>query len=491
MVWLFISGGLVLGWSLGANDGVNVFGTAVASRMVRFKTAAAVASIFVILGAVVSGAGPARTLNDLGAVNALAGSFTVIVAAAAAIFWMTRIGLPISTSQAVVGGIIGWNLFTGSPTDINSFTKIVSTWVLCPVLAAAFAYVLFKAVNSILRRAKIHILQLDAYTRVGFVIAGAFASYSLGANNIANVMGLFVPSSPFRDIALTSYFKISGMQQLFLLGGAAIAVGIFSYSYRVMHTVGGQLYKITPLSGLLVVISQALVLFFFASERLEAWLASNGLPTFPLVPVSSTQAVIGAVIGVGLARGAKGINFKILGRIAAGWVLAPLAACMISFVALFFMQNVFEQKVVNQLPYELTLAAVEALEAREFPAARFESLKSKRIVGAANLRNALRSLYPWREEELFTIFSFAEIDSMRIDTVSILKADLGDQRLSPGQFRALAALHGREFAHRWQLDEALVSESEEWQPQQGKGHEARNKDLRLQYSLIHEICRRR
>lgn len=58
MEWFFISGGLLMGWSLGANDGVNVFGTAVASRMLRFGTAALIAGVFVILGAVVSGAGP-------------------------------------------------------------------------------------------------------------------------------------------------------------------------------------------------------------------------------------------------------------------------------------------------------------------------------------------------------------------------------------------------------------------------------------------------
>ena len=81
-VLLFLSSGLFLGWALGANDAANVFGTAVGTRMVRFATAAVVCSVFVILGAVLSGAGAAHTLGKLGSINALAGSFMAAFAAA-------------------------------------------------------------------------------------------------------------------------------------------------------------------------------------------------------------------------------------------------------------------------------------------------------------------------------------------------------------------------------------------------------------------------
>ena len=81
---LFLSSGLFLGWSLGANDAANVFGSAVGSRMLRFSTAALLCSVFVILGAVSAGAGASGGLGELGAVNALAGSFTTALAAAPA-----------------------------------------------------------------------------------------------------------------------------------------------------------------------------------------------------------------------------------------------------------------------------------------------------------------------------------------------------------------------------------------------------------------------
>ena len=78
---IFLLGGLFLGWSLGANDAANVFGTAVGTRMVQFKTAALVCSVFVILGAIISGAGTTETLGKLGTINALPGAFAACVAA--------------------------------------------------------------------------------------------------------------------------------------------------------------------------------------------------------------------------------------------------------------------------------------------------------------------------------------------------------------------------------------------------------------------------
>ncbi|NNG27702.1 MAG: inorganic phosphate transporter [Ignavibacteriaceae bacterium] len=346
MIWLYLISGLFLGWSLGGNDSANIFGTAVGTRMIKFRTAAIVTAIFVILGAVISGAGATETLGKLGAVNAIAGSFTVALAAAVTVTWMTKMKLPVSTSQAIVGAIIGWNLFTGSPTDINSLIKIVTTWIICPLLAAAFAFVIYKITMAILTRTKIHLLKLDSYNRVGLLIVGAFGAYSLGANNIANVMGVFVPANPFNDISLSSLFTISGTQQLFLLGAIAISVGVFTYSYKVMMTVGNDLFKLTPIAALVVVLSESIVLFLFASKGIETWLASHGLPTIPLVPVSSSQAVIGGIIGIVLARKGRGINIKVLGKISSGWITTPIIAAIISFIALFFAQNVFEQKVV-------------------------------------------------------------------------------------------------------------------------------------------------
>jgi len=366
MLLIFLSSGLFLGWSLGANDAANIFGTAVGTKMVRFKTAALICGVFVILGAVIAGAGATETLGELGAVNAIAGSFMVALSAGFTIFWMTKLKLPVSTSQAIVGAIVGWNFFTGSPTDYSVLSKIVLTWIACPVLAAVFSMLIFALFKVILNGMRIHLLRIDLFNRTGLILVGAFGAFSLGANNIANVMGVFVPVAPFDEIRLFDMMSLSGAQQLFLLGGIAIALGVYTYSRRVMETVGGSLLKLSPQAALVVVLSQALVLFLFASQQLESWLMAHNLPTIPLVPVSSSQAVIGAVIGIGLLKGGRGIRYKVLGSIATGWITTPIIAGIITFISLFFLQNVFQQEVSRKVATQITKPAIMQIEKERY-----------------------------------------------------------------------------------------------------------------------------
>ena len=292
---IFLSSGLFLGWSLGANDAANVWGTAVGTRMVSFKKAA----------------------------------------------------LPVSTSQAIVGAIIGWNFFSGSVIDMKALTKIVGTWVFSPVLSAIIAIILYFIVSFVLKYWKVHLIRLDGMTRIALLAAGAFGSYSLGANNIANVMGVFVESAAgmFKDISFGGVFTLNGVQQLFFIGGIAFAVGVFTYSKKVMMTVGAGIYELSPITAFIVVLSSSIVLFLFASKGLKDLLVSNNLPSFPLVPVSSSQSIVGAVIGIGIAKGGRNLNLKILGRISAGWIATPVIAAAVAFIALFIVQNVFSQVV--------------------------------------------------------------------------------------------------------------------------------------------------
>jgi inorganic phosphate transporter, PiT family len=344
LFFVFISSGLFLGWSLGANDAANIFGTAVGSKMIRFRQAALIASIFVIIGAVFQGRGTSETLSTLSSVNALGGAFTIALSAAATVYAMTRNSIPVSTTQAIVGAIVGWSLYTGNRTDYSVLTKIVGSWISSPLLGMVFSALLFLLFRYSLRKFKIHAIKLDSYIRIGLITAGAFGAYSLGANNIANVMGVFVPSAP--DILLNfGLFKIDGAQILFFFGGLAIASGIFTYSKRVMNTVGNGILALNSEAAIVIVLSQAIVLFLFSSSSFAALLISAGLPPLPLVPVSSTQVVIGSLLGIGLVKGAREMNFRMLGSVILGWVLTPLISGLVTYFALFFVQNVFKLQV--------------------------------------------------------------------------------------------------------------------------------------------------
>jgi PiT family inorganic phosphate transporter len=460
MILLFLSSGLFLGWSLGANDAANVFGTAVATRMVRFRTAAIVTGVFVVLGAVLAGAGTTATLGELGSVNALGGSFMVALAAALSVMWMTRAGLPVSVSQAIIGGIVGWNIFTGTPTDVGSLAKIVSSWVACPILAAGFAAALYVAVRTLIDRVDIHLLELDALTRYSLVAAGAFGAFALGANNTANVMGVFVPAFPARVILPIGGLSVSTARVLFLVGGLAIALGVFTYSQRVMQTVGKSLFKLNPVTALVVVLAESLVLFLFASEALEGWLIARGLPPIPLVPVSSSQAVIGSVIGIALVRRGRGVRFGVLGRVAGGWVATPAIAAVVAFLGLFFLQNVFGVTVRRPVTFELTSSAVRRLADRGAWEPELAGLTGTRFPDERGFREALSRETDLDAAGTAAVLAAAAIDSFSIDPSGVARLDRSI--LDPAQVGAVAALSSSSFRHAWEFADALAEESDAW-----------------------------
>jgi phosphate/sulfate permease len=348
MILFFLTSGLFLGWSLGANDASHIFGSAVGSKMVTFRKAAIIASIFFILGAVIQGSGTSHTLGKLGAVNAIGGSFTVALAAAITIYMMTKFALPISTTQAIVGAIIGWNFFTGNHTDSKTLSTIVAAWVAGPVIGAVFAILLYILVKKFKRSARIHLIRFESYIKTGLIVVGAFGAYSLGANNIANVMGVFIPAFNLQDLNL-GIFILNSNQQLFLLGGLAIATGIITYSWKVMETIGSNILELSSEAALVVVLAQSLVLFIFSSSGLSAFFVNMGLPPIPMVPVSSSQVIVGCILGIGLYKGARNINFKVLREIALAWVVSPVASGLLTFFLLFFMKNIFSINVGSKV----------------------------------------------------------------------------------------------------------------------------------------------
>ncbi|MFH1010118.1 MAG: anion permease [bacterium] len=488
MLLLLLSSGLFFGWSLGANDGANVFGTAVATRMVRFRTAAIICSIFVVLGAVFSGGGATKTLGELGSINALGGAFTATLFAGITVYWMTKLGFPVSTSQAIVGAIIGWNYFAGTLTNYESLLKIFATWVVCPILSAGLSAAFYLLFRWGLQKGKIHLLRMDALTRAGLVLVGAFGAYSLGANNIANVIGVFVPAYPFGSVTLAGAIQFSSAQFLFLLGGLAIALGVFTYSHRVMMTVGNDLVKLTPITALIVVLAHGIVLFLFASQSLESWLIRQGLPPIPLVPVSSSQAVIGGVLGIALVKGGRGIRYRVLGGIAASWIATPIVAGILSFVALFFVQNVFELKVHRPVPFAITAAVWEKLEREKFPVENLADFKGVEYPSAIQFKAALKAKKALSRTAVERLLSLAEKDSFFIAEAQLSKVDEG--WLTPWQMEAVRRVAGLSFEHKWELHEALSKQSSQWTYlPHSRQNDYHNKELRRKLTHIYDTFR--
>ncbi|MFZ5517588.1 MAG: inorganic phosphate transporter [Candidatus Zhuqueibacterota bacterium] len=489
MVSAFLISGLFLGWSLGANDAGNVFGTAVATKMLRFKTAAAICSVFVILGAAFSGAGASHTLERLGSVNAIAGSFIVALAAAITTFFMTRIKIPVSSSQGIVGAIIGWNFFAGYLTDFRSLTTIILTWILCPALSAAFAIVLFLIMKAWLSRLKIHMLQMDMLTRVGLIIVGAFGSYTLGANNIANVMGVFVPVADFPTIHIAGFLNFTGTQLLFALGGFAIAAGVFTYSHKVMDTVGKSLFKLSPIAALIVVLAHSIVLFLFSSEGLGQFLASIGLPSIPLVPVSSTQAIVGAVIGIGILKGGRQIKFKILGGIALGWVTTPIMAGLVAFLSLFIFQNVFDQQVYRKVSFDMNEQVIRQLNAEGIVDTSLVSLQKTEFKNPARFESVLRDQTTLNHDQRKKVIEYSFVESYRVNP-RLIDSKIDSLWFTPDQMAALRSLAGKTYSYRWQFVNDLQRWGEAWRfRDETKFTRNYNKDLQSKFEFLFEMFR--
>ena len=482
----FLSSGLFLGWSLGANDASNVYGTAVASRMVKFKTAALLCSIFLMIGALIDGVGAAHTLGSLGAVNAIGGAFVTSFAAAFTVFLMTKYGLPVSVSQAVVGAIIGWNLFTDSITDYSSIVKIASTWVACPVLGAIFGAIVFAIFRKISQKTPLSLLQRDALTRFAMVVTGAFGAYALGANNMANVVGVFIPVVPFTEFSFFG-FDISPIHQLFFIGSVAVAIGVYTYSYKVMMTVGKGLLPLSPFASWVVVLSQSVVLFIFASEGLEYFLASHGLPTIPLVPVSSTQAVVGAVIGIGLyKRAAKNIDWTVFLRIMCGWVITPVITAFVCFVSLYVMQNLFDQAVYTPKTYVISRGVLKELKEKNIYSSGLDNLIGKTYTSGKAIVAAIEKYKDLTNKQEIAVLDCAEVVKIKIDKEKI--SALSDKIFSEQEKSDLNALADKVFQHRWEIEDALIEQNKAWQKKPNTVlNKKENNELSQQYQIIESV----
>jgi len=303
-MWAIIPA-LFMGWALGANDAANVCGLAVTVGALRFRTAILLTSLFVLLGAYLSGQAGMGTYSAL-AGHGLAGAFCVALAAGLTVTLMTWRGLPVSTSQAAVGAIVGVALVTGKPVDWSVFSRIVVSWVSSPLGALNLAFLLHRLLTALLPRVGLGLEALDRLARFGLILMGIWGAYALGANNVANVTGVFVGAGALSP-------AMAG-----LIGGASIALGVLTYSRPVMETVGQKLVQVGTWPALLALASQAAVLQIF---------------TVVGVPVSSSQAMVGAVVGIGLAKGVSAVNLRQVLAILLGWVLTPALSGLVGALA--------------------------------------------------------------------------------------------------------------------------------------------------------------
>lgn len=385
--------GFYMAWNIGANDVANSMASAVGAKAITIRQAVFIAGILNIAGAVFIGSHVTNTIRK-GIVSteimsdphvALIGALSALLAAALWVSFATWKSLPVSTTHSIVGSMIGFGIMAGGFSVINwgKLAAVVASWVISPVFSLVIAFAMFKIIvklileknDSFVRALKMSPgfiglaafvvvlsflfktplgkkLSIDAGMALPVALAFAvligyagrqlirrfvgdengggaeavfrkiqigtscYVALAQGANDVANAIG---PLAVIYFLVKTGGVgaKVPVPAFLLLFGGVGIAAGIGMAGHRVMHTIGTKITTLTNTRGFAV---------DFAAASTVLLASKLGLP------VSTTHAAVGGVLGVGLAGGIEAVNFGIVFQIMLYWVLTVPAAAITSMV---------------------------------------------------------------------------------------------------------------------------------------------------------------
>ncbi len=381
--------GFLMAFSLGANDVANSMASAVGAKAITLKQAIIIASLLNFVGAVFLGSHVAATICK-GIINPEAiesqhvlmlGMFASLLSSGLWVLVATYTALPVSSTHSIVGSIMGFGLVAGGPDVVQwgKMSAIVLSWIVSPFFGALISYAVFTHIRktiiyshqviAALKRwaplwaaftLSLVLLSFCFKTPVGKALGltwihgsiitlaifglcmtlgraalnkmiapdakplqsiddvfknmqvgtACYVALSQGANDVANAVG---PVIAIYYIATTGSMlgDLDMPVWLLIMGGVGIAFGIMALGHKVMGTVGEKITRINNSRGFSVAFSAATTVL----------MASNlGMP------VSTTHASVGAVMGVGLARGFHAVDFRVLGKIVLYWVLTiPIA----------------------------------------------------------------------------------------------------------------------------------------------------------------------
>jgi PiT family inorganic phosphate transporter len=313
VVLLTLLMGAAVGWSIGANDAANSLGVAVGSRVLTLRRAIVLIVIFGFLGAYFQGAHVTKTIGKgivpIDQLNNNAALYLAMVACFAACSWVilaTYWKMPISTSHSIVGAVAGAGLAIGAPVKWKVLGDIFICWIFTPLGAAALGYIFFLILKNVFYR----IIPRN-YIRITvswlIILSGCYVAYTWGANDVANATGVIAGSGLMTP-------KVS-----VVFGGLAIVLGIMTWGYKVIETIGSEITHLLPLMAFAAQLASAINVHIY---------------TLWGIPVSTSHSIVGAIFGVGLVKGVKVLNIRIMKEIIVCWLATPFVSGAISFLVL-------------------------------------------------------------------------------------------------------------------------------------------------------------
>jgi PiT family inorganic phosphate transporter len=301
----------------GFHDTANAIATSVATRALRPEYALLMATAFNFIGAF-AGTAVAKTIGA-GLVDDKT-TTQVIVASAlvGAIFWdlvTWRLGLPSSSSHALIGGLLGATIMavgTGSVKWDGVYNKVLVPLVSSPLLGFAGALILMVVLTWIFRNAARKPLG-HAFKRLQVLSAG-YMAFAHGSNDAQKTMGIVT-------LALFSAGVIPTADVpwwVIVMAATAISLGTATGGWRIMHTMGHRVVELEPIHGFAAETTAATVILAAAQAGM---------------PVSTTHVISSAIMGVGTSKGLRGVRWGVARRILVAWVLTLPAAGLAGAIA--------------------------------------------------------------------------------------------------------------------------------------------------------------
>jgi len=312
-MYLTVLMGLGVGWSIGANDAANSLGTAVGSGVRSLRQAIILISVFGFLGAFLQGSYVVKTIGrDIVPMNELdktLATYLALIASFSACFWVvlaTYWKMPISTSHSIVGAVAGAGLAIGAPVKWKVLLDIFICWIFTPLGSAILGYVFYRIFRNLFVRI-IPGKYLNKVLSILVTMSGCYVAYSWGANDVANSTGVLAGAG------------ILSPNVCVILGGAAILVGIMTWGYKVIETIGSGITTLVPIMAFSAELASAINVHIY---------------TVFGIPVSTSHSIVGAVVGVGMVKGLRVINLRIMREIVVCWLATPGISGLISFLGL-------------------------------------------------------------------------------------------------------------------------------------------------------------
>ncbi len=294
---------------IGSNDTSNALGICIGCGIIRFRRAVLVFGCLVLIGVMVQGQ---KVMNTVGRdiVEVDHSILSISLAVSALLIIVSNLKkLPLSTNQVIIGSLTGSGVASRAKIDLLELGEIAVSWLVSPLVAFLFAFLLYKAMEKTL--SKLPLFQIEKILRLLLLLSGLLIAYNTGANELATILGPAVYSGLLE--------KTEGS----LFGALFVFVGAFFLSKRVIETVGKGITSLDPFSGFAAQFGAGISVLLF---------------TFLGMPVSTTYCIIGAISGVGFLKGMETVRTGLIRKILANWVIAPSSAFVICFAVMKFLK---------------------------------------------------------------------------------------------------------------------------------------------------------